>query len=219
VIRLRFPSPVVLAVLVLAAAACGLPTSTSTAPTAFEPASTPVAVATGVETPTPATPGPSSAPTASSAPGLVVDADLLRILPATVDGIAMVPDPDTAATLVGNRELTATASGLAMARYVAADAASGDDLAVVSVVQLRPGVFGEPFYEAWRADYDGSACDAAGGATGTSEEAIGAFAVQVGTCAQGARTYHLHLDGDVLVSILAVGPRELGVGVIEGLRP
>lgn len=177
-----------------------------------------------MSTPSPAPSPVVASPVASSAstPGheLIVDASLLDILPATVSGVTIDPDPATAKTLIGNAGLATSASGVAMARYVGAGDSSADDIAIVSVVQLRPGVFSEPFFETWRHEYDGSACEPVGGIAGTEDEvAIASFLVHTGSCVEGANTYHAHLDGDLLVSIIAVGPADLGAGVIAGLRP
>jgi hypothetical protein len=183
------------------------------------PASDPASPSTAASSPPPSTGAASSAEAASPPLSLVVDPDLLLILPEDIDGVAIQADPDTASTLVGDPQLSAAASAVAMARYLGPGDSTGDDLAIVSVVQLRPGVYSDDFFQTWRSDYDGSACDPAGGLTGSGKETIGTYTVDVGTCAQGATTYHLRLEGDRLVSILAVGPHDLGVGVIEGLRP
>lgn len=201
--------------LVVVVAACAASADPSSAPTPA--AQTPVAL---TPSPSPVSASPAVSSPSTPAHELVVDATLLDILPATVGGVTLDPDPATARTLIGNAALSASASGVAMARYVRAGDSTADDLAIVSIVQLRPGVFSEPFFDAWRRDYDGSACEPVGGIAGTEDEvAIASFSVHTGTCVEGATTYHAHLDGDRLVSIIAVGPADLGAGVIAGLRP
>jgi hypothetical protein len=146
---------------------------------------------------------------------LAVDAGLLRVLPPTAGKVTMTADPENATQLIGDPTLGATASGLAVARY-----ATGDDIMVVSVMQLRPGIFSDGFYETWRKEYDGSACQPAGGTTGAEQvEMIGSLVVHVGACTDGATTYHTVLDGDVLVSAIAVGAGTLGHDVMAGLQP
>jgi hypothetical protein len=213
--------------LTLIAAGCGVTPPTASPPTAVEPAPTPTVAATAVEsTAGLASPSSSGAPTpvvsasVSTGPGLVVDAGLLDVLPPAVGAVEMEGDPITAASLVSNPDLAASASAVAIARYVGPGDSSGDDLAVVSLVRLRPGVFSDGFFDRWRSDYDSSACEAAGGVTGTETvRTIGTSEVHVGSCAGGATTYHLHRDDDVLVSIIAVGSGRLGEGVVAGLRP
>lgn len=200
-----------IAILVTMVVACS-PSPVSPAPSGSPAgsASAPGALATP-------TPPVTTSPAASIEPAtsLAVDDTLLDVLPATVGDVEMTPDPESAAQLIGDPTLGATASRLAVARYT-----SGDEIVVVSVVRLRPGVFSEGFYDGWRADYDASACQPAGGASGDERvETIGAQQVHVGTCAGGASTYHVHLDGDVLVSSVAVGPGSLGRDVVLGLRP
>ncbi len=156
----------------------------------------------------------SAEPAASDA--LTVDGSLLAILPATVSGVAMEADPETAATLVDDPDLGASASAVAIAIYVGADP-SGEDLAIVTVTQLRPGIFGPEFYDTWRHDVDESACEPAGGVSGTTARTIASFDVDLASCAEGLSSYHVHLDGDRLVSI--VGSPALAEAVIAGITP
>jgi len=206
-----------LAVLMLVAVGCGVTAPMATPPGAIAPAPTPTSVATAAPAAT-----SSASPDASASAGLdlVVDSGLLEVLPPTVGTVAMEGDPTTAASLVANPDLATSASAVAIARYVGPGDSSGDDLAVVSLVRLRPGIFSEPFFDTWRSDYDGSACEVAGGVVGSETVVtIGAATVHVGACVGGATTYHLHRDDDVLVSIIAIGPGKLGEDVIAGLRP
>ena len=214
----RFARWIWLAIVVVAA--CGGGAGPSSAATPVAPSPTPVPTLPPTASPTPGSTPPASASASASGLELVVDAGLLDILPSTVGVATIDPDPTTARTLVGNPELTASASGVAMARYIGAGDSGSDDLAIVSVVRLRSGVFSEPFFKTWRHDYDDSACEVAGGSAGTEDEVvIASFSVYTGRCVEGATTYHAHLDGDLLVSIITVGPADLGAGVIAGLRP
>ncbi len=203
----RLAGPIGLVVIAAAITACGSGATSSAAasaataaPTTSQaPAPSASASEAGLGTPTP----------------LAVDATLLGRLPATAGKVEMVPDPENAAQLIGDPTLGATASGLAVARY-----ASGDDIMVVSIAQLRPGVYSDGFFDSWRQEYDSSACEPAGGVSGTEQvDMIGTLVVHVGACAGGATTYHAVLDGDVLVSAIAVGPGTLGHDVMAGLKP
>ena len=114
--------------------------------------------------------------------------------------------------------LAQSASAIAVGVVVAAGSASGDDLAISTVTRLRPGVYSDSFYDQWRTAYDAAACEPAGGVSSHVQRLIGPHTVEVTICAQGARTYHTHLGGDVLVSITAVGDRRFGDLVMAGLR-
>lgn len=149
---------------------------------------------------------------------LVVDPSLLRILPAGVAGIAMQPSPQSAASMASDASLARSASALAVGVVAAAGGSRGDDLAVSSVIRLRPGVYTDTFYQHWMEAYDVAACDVAGGIASHVQQLIGSHTVEVTVCSQGARTYHTHLAGDILVSITAVGDRKFGDLVMAGLR-
>jgi hypothetical protein len=169
-------------------------------------------------------PNPTVTPPSSGAvdPGqpaeLVVDAGLLRILPAAVAGVALKASPDSAADMIKDPSLAASASAIAVAMVAAPGNSRGDDLAVSTVIKLRPGVYSDTFYSGWRNAYDSAACDPAGGVASHVQRLIGPHTVDVTVCAQGARTYHTHLAGDVLVSITAVGDGRFGDLVMAGLR-
>jgi hypothetical protein len=163
-----------------------------------------------------ASPDPSSVATASA---IVVDEGLLDVLPAQVAGIDLVGDPDTAAAIASDPDLAATASAIAVAFAIAPGDSGSEDLAVISVVQLRPGVFDDAFYRSWRDTYDAAACAPAGGVTGNAQAEIGGHESYIGTCGQGAFTYHVYLeDLDRFVSITSVGERRLGEQVVAGIR-
>ena len=161
--------------------------------------------------------GASSTPLGSPTP-LVVDVRLLQILPASVAGVAIQPSSESATSMATDPSLAQSASAIAVGVVVAAGSASGDDLAISTVTRLRPGVYSDSFYDQWRTAYDAAACEPAGGVSSHVQRLIGPHTVEVTICAQGARTYHTHLGGDVLVSITAVGDRRFGDLVMAGLR-
>ena len=224
----RGPIALLAAALAVVAIGCALPAGSPSgsgrASQAASAEASAIAAASPSSTPTrrPTTTAAAATPVAGATPGdgLVIDAHLLEILPSIVDGVAMEPDTATAATLVGEPDLAASASAIAIGRYIRAGDSTDDDIAVASVIRLRPGVFSEPFFAAWRRDFDASACEAAGGVAGTEAEvAIASFAVHTAACVEGATTYHLRLDGDVLLSILGAGPSRLGEHVVAALQP
>ncbi|MFI5227384.1 MAG: hypothetical protein ACHQ3P_12000 [Candidatus Limnocylindrales bacterium] len=152
-----------------------------------------------------------------SAGSVTVDPSLLAVLPPSVGGIVLSPDPDTAAQDAADPSHAADLSAIAVA--IAAQPTSGD-LAVVSVVRLRPGVFSDEYFRSWRDTFDTGACSQAGGVAGTAEATIAGHQAYIGHCAGGLLTYHVHLaDGDDrIVSISSLGPGRLGQLVVEGLQ-
>jgi hypothetical protein len=148
-----------------------------------------------------------------------VDETLIDLLPVEVDGIRLVDDPATAGSIASDPDLAANVSAIAVAFAIAPGESVTDDLAVVSVVKLRPGVFDEAFFRSWRDSYDAAACEAAGGTSGNAEADIAGRHTFIGSCAAGAHTYHVYLEGpSVIVSITSVGERRLGEQVVAGLR-
>jgi len=166
-------------------------------------------------------PEPSAAPIDPSSPtttAIAVDEALLDVLPGQVDGIDLVSDPVTAASIASDADLATMVSAIAVALAIEPGASVGDDLAVVSVVQLRPDAYDDAWFRSWRDTYDAAACEPAGGVQGNAEAVIAERDTFIGTCAQGAFTYHVHLeDPDRLVSITSVGDRRLGEQVVAGL--
>jgi hypothetical protein len=177
----------------------------------------PSAPPSATPTPTPTAASPSLTPSATS-DAIVVDPDLLWILPEQVDGVPIEPSPETASQMIAEPTLRTTASALMVGMAIAPGASGADDLAVATVVKLRPGVFDDAFFSGWRRAYDEAACAQAGGVGGHDRRTIGAHAVDVTLCTGGAQTYHVHLDGDIIVSITAAGERRFGELVLAGLR-
>jgi len=179
--------------------------------------------------PTP-TPAPTAAPTpqaslaspdgspGASGPTTAVDPALLGHLPASVSGFPLAPDPATAATVAADPTLAANAEAIAMAIVVAPGGSTGDDLAVASVVKLRPGVDNPIFRSIFRAAYDRVACEQAGGVAGSESTTIAGRDVLVGSCTGGAKTYHVHLADGLMVSVTSLGSRKLGEQIVADLQ-
>jgi hypothetical protein len=210
--RSRVPVIGLWAALAVCAAACG---------TTPVPSVTPVAT-TSAPPITSSSPGTADSGAAAASPGgsggIAIDASLLGVLPRQVDGVPLEPDAATAADVTGDPALARSASALGVAIAIAPGASATADLAVVWVVQLRPGVFNDGFFRNWRDTYDEAACAAAGGVDGHAEAVIAGRDTRIGTCAGGVRTYHIHLARrDLLVSITAAGERRFGELVAAGL--
>ena len=114
--------------------------------------------------------------------------------------------------------LGGSASAIAVGLFIAPGDTLSEDLAIVSVVRLRDGVFSEVFFRGWRDTYDSGACEQAGGVTRRSETEIGGRITFIGVCAEGVLTYHVQLaEAGLLVAVTALGPRRFGELVIAGL--
>ncbi len=204
------------ATLAICVAACGAPQAANPTPAMASASTAPTTPATSPSSSLPASSGAAATPAGSGA--IAIDPSLLQVLPAQVDGVPLEPDAATAADVTGDPGLARSASALAVAIVVAPGASSTQDLAVVWVIQLRPGVFGKAFFRNWRDTYDEAACAAAGGVDGHAEAVIAGRDTRIGTCAGGVHTYHLHLARrDLLVSITAAGGRRFGEVVAAGL--
>jgi hypothetical protein len=147
-----------------------------------------------------------------------VDAGLLEVLPTEVQGTTLEPDPATAAQVGSDPLLADSALSIAVALAVAPGASDSEDLAVASVIRLRPDVFDEAFYQEWRDTYNEAACEVADGVESEDETQIAGRQVYTGTCVGGARTYHTYLvDQNFIVSITATGERRFGELIMAGL--
>jgi hypothetical protein len=184
--------------------ACGADPPATPAPTPSPPAST---AATAAVSPT--------AP--SGGPAVLVDPSLLEILPDSVDGVAIALEAETAGQLATDPSLQPSIEALAMA--LAVDATSeGEDLAIITVVRVRPGLLDDAFFRSYRNSYDEAACAPAGGVAGNAESELSGRRVFIGSCEGGAFTYHVVHSGDVIVSVTSLGERRLGEKVMSALE-
>jgi hypothetical protein len=145
-----------------------------------------------------------------------VDSSLLEILPAAVDGLAVVASPDSDAEAAADPAVRAY--GEAVATAIAVDPDTGD-FVYTTIVRLRPDVFDEELFRDWRDSFDDGACSRAGGVTGRAEATLAGRTVHIGSCAEGVRTYHVWIAAlRALVSASSLGDRRLGEQLVEGLR-
>jgi hypothetical protein len=154
-----------------------------------------------------------SAPEASLASAIPIEAGLLYLLPGRLDGLDRQTDPSVDAGIAGNAELARLARSFATAIYV--DPSSGQ-FAYVSLVRLNQAL-SDAAYRDYRDSFDEAACSQAGGRTGTATSGIAGRDVEIGHCAGGLLTYHLRLDGPIVVSISSLGDRRLGEKLVAGL--
>lgn len=159
-------------------------------------------------------PPPSSPATGG---GVAVDVSLLSILPPVVAGIPMQQALDTSAQIAADPSLAGDVEALAVGLFVAAGSSAAEDLVIASVIRLQPDIFNETFFRGWRDTYDTAACEPAGGLRGNAEAEIDGRQVFIGSCANGAFTYHLRYGEDVIVSLTSVGDGRFGEQVVQNL--
>ena len=106
-----------------------------------------------------------------------------------------------------------------MALAIRPGTSSGDDLAIVSVIRLRPGVFSDAWFATGGPPTTRAPATSRAASTGApSQASIAGRTVFVGTCAGDAQTYHVHLaDPALIVSITAAGAGQFGELVVAGL--
>ena len=168
--------------------------------------------------PLPTTAAPSTAaPSSPGAKGAVaIDATLLEVLPAAVDGLPMTESPEAEAAAFDDPQLATV--GTAIVAGIAVDATTGEFVYAV-VVRLLPGAMDDGVFRDWRDSYDVGACSQANGVSGNAQAQIVGRTVYVGTCAGGVRTYHVWLEAQgLLVSASAVGDRRFGEILMKTLR-
>lgn len=208
-------------------AACGAATTPTPLPSGSAPAASaaptdasPAPSASAVEPSAgaAASPGMSAAsgsPAASPSPSLpaLVDRSLLALLPVSVDGLPVVEDIEGELEQAARLEAGRTIRGYAAA--VIGDA--GDNVASISLVTPAFPADVASFARTWAQQFDTAACDANGGTALTTTSIIGRYRVDVSRCSGGAVIYHAILGGRAVLSILELGPKELGRRVIEEL--
>ena len=175
--------------------------------------------------PADATPSPDgtpsgTVPTAPPSAAVSVDPALLDLLPDAVGGIPLQADAATAAEIAREPSIAPFVSSLAIASAFGPPASEAiGDYVVVTVARLKPGLFGDLFFQGWRDTFDEAVCQQAGGVQGNVEAEIGDRQTFIGTCAGGIHTYHVHLAGPgVIVSMQGGGPKRFGERVVEGLN-
>jgi hypothetical protein len=180
---------------------------------------------TGVSQPasggsSPTAPGASAAtvvkgPSPSGSTGaLARNAELLRILPASVANSPVKRDPDREAAALGDAGLLLNASALAAATV----GDNGENIATAILVVRRPEVSMATWFPGYRADFDAAVCEPIGGAGVTSTATIAGREVQVTECKGGATVYHVVLRrGTTILSIFDLGPGQFGRKLLEGL--
>jgi hypothetical protein len=204
---------VVIGVAIGTAIAVGQRPAPTPSPTRFVP---PTGTAGALPPPVTGKPSSASGGQPSASGSVRIDPSLLAQLPSTVGGIALVEDADTESHDAADPAHAADLAGLAVA--IAADP-STPDLAVASVVRLKPGIYSDEYFRSWRETFDTGACSQAGGVAGSAESVIAGRRTFIGHCAGGVFTYHVYLPaGAAIVSISSLGARRLGELIMQGIR-
>jgi len=158
-------------------------------------------------------------PRATGSAAATADAALLGLTPASAAGLTIAFDPETTAAELADPKLDANVATLATGIATPANAAaSPNDLVIVNVVRLRDPAVADDWFRSWRDSYDAAACEPAGGLSGHATSRINGRDVFIGSCAGGARTYHLRLEaGGVLVSLTSIGAARLGERLVQAI--
>jgi hypothetical protein len=213
----RFAVVAVLAAVALAA--CGSTGASPAGSVPLETPATPAASAAPGTSPAVADAPPTgldASPIASPAPPVAIDDSLADLLPASVDGVPVERSAETESAALTSPTLGADADGFAAVQVATADLA---DLAVASIVRLKGSTDADAFYAHWRPAFDEAVCAPAGGISTTEVRSIAGRTVDTTLCVEGARVYHVRLeDGRILLSVLDVGTKGFGQGLLEGLE-
>ena len=129
----------------------------------------------------------------------------------------MEASPEAASEIAASPDLAGDVEALAVGLAISVGASADEDFAIANVVRLRSDVFTDAFFRDWRDTYDVAACEPAGGFSGNAEAEFGGRAVFIGSCKNGAFTYHTRYGEDVIVSVTSVGPRRFGEQVMTNL--
>jgi hypothetical protein len=147
--------------------------------------------------------------------GLHVDPSLLGRLPSTVESLHLVEDATSEEQDMNNADLAKYYDSYAAAAIgIVGDA----NWLSVAIGVLKAEGQNADFYSSWVSEYATGACSQADGVVSTVEETIGDWNVDVATCAGGPVVYTLMLDGDTLLSMWGMGPRDLGRKLIGQLH-
>jgi hypothetical protein len=160
---------------------------------------------------------PVATPGGSGAASIVIDSELLTVLPTTIGGLAITESREGETDALADPVLPTIATAAAAA--VAVDAGPAN-LVYVLVVRLLPGSMTEDRFRDWRDSYDEGACGGPGAVVGHAESPIDDLAVFIGTCSSGdLRTYHVWIaDSNLLITAASSGQKRLGELLMGELR-
>ena len=146
--------------------------------------------------------------------GLHIDPSLLGRLPRNVGAYPLVEDAGGETAALGDADLAKTFDNYAAASI----GVIGDS----NWLQLVIGHFQQDHqtadvYTAWVAEYATGACSQADGVSGSGQQTINNWVVDVSTCAGGPIAYTLTLGNGTVVSMFGLGSKDLGRMLINAL--
>jgi hypothetical protein len=146
--------------------------------------------------------------------GLRIDPSLLGKLPAHAGALPVKEDPGSEAIVLDDADAAKTID-----RYVAASAGglADPDWLNIAVVHFKTESQNEDVYSNWVEQYAAGACSQASGVSGTDQQDIGDFRVDISTCAGGITVYTFQRGDSVVVSMYELGPKHIGRALIESI--
>ena len=172
--------------------------------------------------PTPAAPGtdvlimPTGWPNGTTGTfGLRIDPSLLSNIPTVVGGNELVEAADIEIAAMNDASYAK-----AFSSYYVAGLGSTTALNWLQVTLGAPraDAQSEGFYATWRDGWFQTACSQAGGVDTSGQKEINLWQVDFATCKGGVDAYTLILDDGVIVSIMDLGPRHLGLQLIQNIN-
>ena len=159
--------------------------------------------------------GPTAWPSGTTGQyGLRIDPSLLAKLPSHAGALPITEDAGSESTVLDDANTANT-----LDRYVAASAGGiGDpDWVNISIGHFRPESQNEDVLAAWIDQYATGACSQANLVSGTDQQDIGNFTVDVSTCAGGITVYTFQRGDWVVVSMYELGPKHIGRALIAAI--
>jgi len=159
--------------------------------------------------------GPTAWPSGTTGQyGLKIDPSLLGKLPAHAGALPVKEDPGSEATVLDDADAAKTID-----RYVAASAGGllDPDWLNIAVVHFKTESQNEDVYSNWVEQYAAGACSQASGVSGTDQQDIGDFHVDISTCAGGITVYTFQRGDWVVISMYELGPKHIGRALIAAI--
>ena len=159
--------------------------------------------------------GPTAWPSGTTGQyGLRIDPSLLGKLPAHAGALPITEDAGSESAVLDDADAAKTID-----RYVAASAGGlGDpDWLNIAVVHFKTESQNPDVYSAWVEQYAEGACSQANDVSGTDQQDIGNFRVDISTCAGGITVYTFQRGDWVVVSMYEFGPKHIGRALIAAI--
>ena len=147
--------------------------------------------------------------------GLHIDPSLLGRLPRNVGAYPLVEDAGGETAALGDADLAKTFDNYAAASI----GLIGDSNWLQLVIgHLQQDHQTADVYTAWVTEYATGACSQADGVSGSGQQTINNWVVDVSTCAGGPIVYTLTLGNGTIVSMFGLGTKDLGRMLINALN-